>query len=211
VFLLFLGRKDDYLLQQKRLLMNSLIAFQDDCGGFYTEKSRLLAASGTSEFYDFDEFEYIIEEVVKLAFGSWNEEEQLWEEPDVKVSQSARITLRYTQRKLTLEVIDDLLDSLYKALRDLLEYKAKDSWEEEWKKIFGLEFQILQIIADISEPNNWLISRLIRWLEISSDNGLLYGDILETYQKVCTGVPEAIDALKVKISDLQAKIKEKNI
>jgi predicted NACHT family NTPase len=116
VFLLFLGRKDDYLLQQKRLLMNSLIAFQDNCGGFYTEKSRLLAASGTSEFYDFDEFEYIIEEIVKLAFGFWNEEEQIWEEPDINqtIVQLSRINLGYTQREYTLLALHDLLDTVYR-------------------------------------------------------------------------------------------------
>lgn len=219
VFLLFLGRKDDDLLQQKRLLMNRLIAFQDDCGGFYTEKSRLLAASGTREFYDFDEFEYIIEEVVKLAFGSWNEEEQIWEESDINqtIVQSARITLGYTQREYTVVALHGLLATVYTALCNVLERESIDLCDQQANqiltekpsdKIFGIWCQVLQRILDISNPNNWLIKQLIWWLNASSDNGLLYGDILETYQKVCTGVPEAIDALKVKISGLQATISE---
>ena len=212
VFLLLLGRKDDGLLQQKRLLMSRLITFQDNCGGFYSEKSRLLAAEGTGEFYNFDEVEDIIEEVVKLAFGYWNEEEQLWLEFDTSVSQLARITLRHTQRECTLVKLDSLLTTLYKALSDLLQYKSTDLWEEEGNgnKILGLEFQILQIIADISVADDWLSSRLIWWLQNCSNDGLIHGDILEAYQKVCTGVPEAIEALKVKISDMRVEIAEKN-
>ena len=211
VFLLFLGKRDNELLEQKRLLMNGLVTFKDDCEGFYTERSRLLAAEGTSEFYDFDKVEDVIEKVVESAFGYWNQEEQLWQEFDISVSQLSQITLRHTQRERTLFKIDDLLGTLYGALRDLWQHRNTEPWRERFNKVFNIEFQVIRIIADISVPDNWhswLVSQLINWLTISSNEVLLDGEILEIYQKVCTGIPEAIEAVEVKISGLRTKISE---
>lgn len=198
VFLLWLGRSDNTLLSEKQLLMSNLFNFnKDGCDGIYIQHSQFLVGEGTREFYNFDEAGKVIDNLIGQAFGCWNKTEKQWQEFSYDTSSSAIRILTCSHKFLTLEKLYDLHDQLINALQNVD--------KEAFKSLFIKEFPILQIIADISEPSEWLVSRLIHWLEISTNDGLLHGDILDTYQKVCTSVPKAIRAVEVKISDLQAK------
>ena len=203
VFLLWLGRSDNTLLSEKQLLMSNLFNFnKDGCDGIYIQHSQFLVGEGTREFYNFDEAGKVIDNLIGQAFGCWNNTEKQWQEFSYDTSSSAIRILTCSHKFLTLEKLYSFHDQLINTLGSVD--------KETFKELFAKEFLILKVIADISPPNDWLVRRLICWLEISSSNGLLHGDILEAYQKVCTGVPEAIEALKVKISDVRVEIAEKN-
>ncbi len=198
VFLLWLGKSDNTLLSEKQLLMSNLFNFnKDGCDGIYIQHSQFLVGEGTREFYNFDEAGKVIDNLIGQAFGCWNKTEKQWQEFSYDTSSSAIRILTCSHKFLTLEKLYDLHDQLINALQNVD--------KEAFNSLFIKEFPILQIIADISEPSEWLVSRLIHWLEISTNDGLLHGDILDAYQKVCTSVTKAIRAVEVKISDLQAK------
>lgn len=70
VFLLWLGRKDERLAPKKEALIKSLITFRDRCGGFYSDRAFLLAATGIAEFKDCSSANEIIHKLILRKLGS---------------------------------------------------------------------------------------------------------------------------------------------
>lgn len=72
VFLLWIGRKNESLVPEKEALINALLKFKDNCGGFYSNQAFLLAAIGISEYQDCCYSNEIINQYVNWRFGHSN-------------------------------------------------------------------------------------------------------------------------------------------
>ncbi len=90
VFLLWLGRKDETLTPKKEALIKSLITFRDSCGGFYSDRTFLLAAIGISEFRDCSFSDQIIQQLLHWKFGNFNFILRYW----ISLINPGRVTVR---------------------------------------------------------------------------------------------------------------------
>ncbi|NMG20984.1 NACHT domain-containing protein [Brasilonema bromeliae] len=69
VILLWLGREDEKLSQQKEQFIEALIKFNDGCNNFFWYRAYFLAAAGIAEFKDYPQTDAILEEIVKWTIS----------------------------------------------------------------------------------------------------------------------------------------------
>jgi len=72
VILLWLGRGEERLREQKEEFINALIKFEDRCGDFYKYRVYFIAAAGIAEFKDCSYTDEIVERVIEWKFGDLN-------------------------------------------------------------------------------------------------------------------------------------------
>jgi transcriptional regulator with XRE-family HTH domain len=215
VFLLWLGRTEDGLLSEKQALMSDLIGFQDNCGGFYTDRAFLLVAEGTSAFDDFDEIYDIIQRVVKEAFDCFNQLDHEVYFGSISSNELEKILYK-TEPCLTVEEIIDLRDNFideYKILYkhgnlSIVNDPVDDSWfdnlkKEDKERLINKEFWVVETIGNIYPQNTWVVQRLTALLGLKGYDP----SFLKAYQKHCVGVPEAITALQEEILTWEKQLK----
>jgi hypothetical protein len=79
VFLLWLGRDEEKLREQKEAFIEALVTFEDGCRRFYWYRAYFLAAAGIAEFGDCTKAEEIVAQVAEWAFGNFKVEEHKWQ------------------------------------------------------------------------------------------------------------------------------------
>jgi HEAT repeat protein/GTPase SAR1 family protein len=117
VILLWLGRGDDKL--KKEELINVLVNFEDQCGGFYKFQAYFLGASAIAELSEeYSKAREIVNEIVKWSFGYFNIEcqEQQTNVPR-QITEAAKAILPETHRSILVETLIDLLTSPNKYTR----------------------------------------------------------------------------------------------
>lgn len=77
VYLLWLGR-NDINDQQKEELIDAIYNFNDNCGNFYYFRGFLQAVIGVGEFKQSKLADKIIDELIKISFGYFDEDEDNW-------------------------------------------------------------------------------------------------------------------------------------
>ncbi|MBN4005564.1 MAG: HEAT repeat domain-containing protein [Nostoc sp. LPT] len=68
--LLWLGREEENLKQQKQQFFDALVSFKDGCQKFYKERAYFLAAAGIVEFRDYFKADEIVTQIVKWTIDS---------------------------------------------------------------------------------------------------------------------------------------------
>ncbi len=72
VILLWLGRGEERLSEQKEEFINALVKFEDRCGDFYKYRAYFIAAAGIAEFKDCSYTDEIVERVIEWKVGDLN-------------------------------------------------------------------------------------------------------------------------------------------
>ncbi|MBD0301886.1 MAG: NACHT domain-containing NTPase, partial [Tolypothrix sp. T3-bin4] len=105
--LLWLGRPEENLKQQKQQFIDALVNFKDGCGkwnredidkGFYEYRAYFLVAVGIAEFKDYSRADEIVAQMVKWGFGYFNTKKQEWIQFPYVIEEEARTTLQQTDR-----------------------------------------------------------------------------------------------------------------
>ncbi len=98
VFLLWMGRTD-IPTTDKEAFMQALIAFEDECGGFYSYRAYFLAAAGLAEFPQCSKAETILTQLLEWRFGS----------VPVFLCEGARVALLQTDRTLAIATLEHFI------------------------------------------------------------------------------------------------------
>jgi HEAT repeat protein/energy-coupling factor transporter ATP-binding protein EcfA2 len=98
--LLWLGREEENLKQQKQQFIDALVNFKDGSKGFYEYRAYFLAAAGIAEFKDYSKADKIVAQIVKwkIEGGSLIEKE-------------ATLALQQTDRTKAIATLVQLLQS----------------------------------------------------------------------------------------------------
>ncbi|CBN54278.1 MULTISPECIES: NACHT domain-containing protein [Kamptonema] len=107
IILLWLGRKD-VRDEEKEELIQTLIDFEDGCNDFYTFRAYFLAAAGISEFNS-GKSEEIVNQIVRLVSGYFNEENQEWMIYLAPIKETATQVLKETDRGKAIASLVNLL------------------------------------------------------------------------------------------------------
>jgi hypothetical protein len=108
--LLWLGREEENLKQQKQQFINALVNFKDGCGkwnrkdvvkGFYEYRAYFLAAAGITEFKDCSKADDIVDQIVKWTIYNYLS----------SITWEARLALQQTDRTKAIAALVELLQS----------------------------------------------------------------------------------------------------
>ncbi|MEH2070715.1 MAG: HEAT repeat domain-containing protein [Nostoc sp.] len=153
--LLWLGREEENLKQQKQQFINALVSFKDGCGkwnkryvdkGFYEYRAYFLATVGIAEFRDYSRADEIVAQIVKWGFGYFNTKKQEWIQFPYVIKEEARTTLQQTDRT--------------KAITGLVEL-IRTSQSEETRE------QAVSILGEIGKDNATAITVLVELIRTS--------------------------------------------
>ncbi|MBN3898951.1 MAG: HEAT repeat domain-containing protein [Nostoc sp. NOS(2021)] len=162
--LLWLGREEENLKQQKQQFIDALVNFKDGCGkwnredvdkGFYEYRAYFLAAAGIAEFRDDSRADEIVKQIVKWGFGYFNSKKQNWIKFSSLIEEKARLTLQHTDRIKAITALVQLLQS--KDVDDYTRYQVADSLG---KIGTGNEFAITGLVQLLQSTN---VSDSTRW------------------------------------------------
>jgi len=116
--LLWLGRKEENLKQQKQEFIDALVNFKDGRGkwnrvdvhkGFYEYRTYFLAAAGIAEFRGYSKADEIVAQIVKWGFGYFNIKEQEWHTFGKQIEENAKAVLVETDRKKAIAALKELI------------------------------------------------------------------------------------------------------
>ncbi|MEA5564063.1 NACHT domain-containing protein [Anabaena sp. UHCC 0399] len=117
--LLWLGREEENIKQQKQQFIDALVNFKDGCGkwnrkdididkGFYEYRAYFLAAVGIAEFREYSRADEIVAQIIKWGFG-YLSKRQKWVTFIYPIQEKARATIQETERT---KAIDGLVESI---------------------------------------------------------------------------------------------------
>ena len=109
--LLWLGREEEHLKQQKQEFIDALVNFEDGCKGFYKYRAYFLAAAGIAEFRGYSKTDKIVAQIVKCGFGYFNTKKQNWTKFPNLIQKEARSALRQTNQTKAIAALVQLLQS----------------------------------------------------------------------------------------------------
>ncbi|WP_375472299.1 NACHT domain-containing protein, partial [uncultured Nostoc sp.] len=98
--LLWLGREEENLKQQKQEFIDALVNFKDGCRKFYEYRAYFLAAAGIVEFRDYFRADQIVTQIVKWTIDSRS-----------SIKEEARSALQQTDRTKAIAALVQLLQS----------------------------------------------------------------------------------------------------
>ncbi|MBF2006529.1 MAG: hypothetical protein IGS49_13950 [Chlorogloeopsis fritschii C42_A2020_084] len=114
--LLWLGREEENLKQQKQQFIDALVNFKDECWnlddfykGFYEYRAYFLAAAGIAEFRDDSRADEIIAQIIKWCFGHFYTKKQEWIQFPYPIQKEAKSALQQTDRKKAIAALVQLL------------------------------------------------------------------------------------------------------
>ncbi|MBD2458857.1 HEAT repeat domain-containing protein [Nostoc sp. FACHB-87] len=117
--LLWLGREEQQLKQQKQEFIDALVSFKDGCGkwnrkdvdkGFYEYRAYFLAAVGIAEFKDCSQADEIVAQIIKWDFG-YSSKKQNWVKFLKPIQYEARSALQETERIRAVAPLEQVLQS----------------------------------------------------------------------------------------------------
>ncbi|MEH1869518.1 MAG: HEAT repeat domain-containing protein [Nostoc sp.] len=163
--LLWLGRPEAELKQQKQEFIDALVNFQDGCGkfmgfigkGFYEYRAYFLAAAGIAEFRDCSRADEIIAQIVKWKF------------------KGARLALQQTDRAKAIATLVELL----------LSNQGGSS----------IRSQAAESLGQIATGNENAIATLVELLQPNLGGGSIGNQAAESLGKIAIGNEFAIKAL----------------
>jgi HEAT repeats len=118
VILLWLGREEENLKQQKQQFIDALVNFKDGCAkwnredvdkGFYEYRAYFLAAAGIAEFIYYSRSDEIVAKIVKWGFGYFNTKKQEWIIFANAIGNEAKSALQQTDRTKAIKTLEKLL------------------------------------------------------------------------------------------------------
>ncbi|MBD2494698.1 HEAT repeat domain-containing protein [Nostoc sp. FACHB-280] len=138
VILLWLGREEENIKQQKQKFINALVNFKDGCGkwnsknvdkGFYEYRAYFLAAVGIAEFREYSRADEIVAQILKWGFG-YSTEKQNWVEFLRPISNEARAALLQTERIKAIKALEKQLQLKNLPNKSRRNYAAAESlWQ----------------------------------------------------------------------------------
>ncbi len=222
--LLWLGRPEDKLRQQKESFIKALVEFDDGCGewlsqaqvdeGFYEYQAYFLAAAGIAEFGSCSRADEIVKQIVQWSFGYVDEEGKKHRFLYL-IQEGAQEALQETERTKAIARLVTLLNSTEDEYIPLL---ATRSLEEigtgnetviaRLVELLGstrdksIKMQAAESLGKIDPGNETAIAALVELLESTQDE---YEDYIEYYEfcqnvvdtlrEIGTGNETAIEAL----------------
>jgi hypothetical protein len=148
VILLWLGRDEEELREQKEEFIKMLVGFEDGCVDFYNYRAYFLAAVGISEFKNCSLADAIVEQIIKWSFGCFNIEEQRWRTFMEPIEEKARITLSETDCSRAIKGLLDLLSTI----------------EDE-----SIHWRIAEILVKLGTGKHQVIYELVQRLAITEN------------------------------------------
>ncbi len=112
--LLWLGREEENLKQQKQQFIDALVNFKDGCRKFYEYRAYFLAAVGIAEFRNYKKADDIVEQIVKWEINGRS-----------LIREEAKSALQQTDRTKAIAALVQLLQST--TVDDSTRWKAADS------------------------------------------------------------------------------------
>ncbi|MEH2296849.1 NACHT domain-containing protein [Nostoc sp.] len=127
--LLWLGREEENLKQQKQEFIDALVNFKDGCSqwnrkdvgfyeyhasdkGFYEYHAYSLASVGIAEFNDCSKADEIVKQIVKWGFGYFDTIQQEWiQQLSYRFTDEIKSILQQTHRKKAIAALVQLLQS----------------------------------------------------------------------------------------------------
>jgi hypothetical protein len=213
VIWLWLGRESILEIHKIRLI-KKLLNFQDGCGGFYQHECYFIAAIGLAEFKQVDKqlTTTIINQLILLAFGFYNLENQQWEvysNCKTNIRQKAREALLNTNVGMVVIILNQWLEKYYLARFNIV---------DENRATFGAYLEQFCVFLLILNSGNEIVGKILTniWLQdqlkkdlISEDiNAMLeYSDLfVELYPEKKTTKPQK--KLRDEQNDLKLLIQE---
>jgi energy-coupling factor transporter ATP-binding protein EcfA2 len=216
--LLWLGREEENLKQQKQQFIDALVNFKDGCGkwnrenvnkGFYEYRAYFLAAAGMAEFPGYFRANEIVAQIVKWGFGYLNKKQEWISFPKV-IQEEARSTLQQINRTKAIAALVQLLQS--NNLDNHTRWLVAESLGEIGT---GNEFAIaalvqllqsnnldnftLRLVAsslgEIGTGNEIAINALVQLLQSNNLDDDTLRQVAESLGKIGTGNENAINAL----------------
>ncbi|WP_181852832.1 HEAT repeat domain-containing protein [Nostoc sp. ATCC 53789] len=118
--LLWLGREEENLKNQKQQFMDSLVIFKDECGklnrkdvaikGFYEYRAYFLAAAGIAEFRGYSRANEIVTQIVKWNCGCFNKQNS-WKSFFKPIEEETRSALQQINHTTEITAFVQLLQS----------------------------------------------------------------------------------------------------
>ncbi|AFZ23007.1 putative NTPase (NACHT family) [Cylindrospermum stagnale PCC 7417] len=145
VILLWLGR-DNVNKDEKENFIKRMVEFKDGCEGFYLFSGIFMSAASLAEFRDFQDFNFpdrIIEYIVKLAFGYYDDKQYCCHRNLPILTQKAWSVIQDTDRSKAIEHITKLLSAHMDILKELFPV-------EEELIIPGYDGALLNFIEEVS-------------------------------------------------------------
>ncbi|MDJ0593297.1 MAG: HEAT repeat domain-containing protein, partial [Pleurocapsa sp. MO_226.B13] len=180
--LLWLGRPEDKLRQQKESFIKALVDFEDGCGewlsqaqvdkGFYEYQAYFLAAAGIAEFRDCSRADEIVEQIVKWDIGYLDEKGER-QKFLYLIQKGAQEALQETERTRAIAALVKLLGST----------------EDEYTRIRAAES-----LVNIGTGNERAIARLVELLGSTQDADTRW-QAAKSLGKIDPGNETAITAL----------------
>ncbi|MGJ5632604.1 HEAT repeat domain-containing protein, partial [Nostoc sp. CALU 1950] len=182
--LLWLGREEENIKQQKQLFIDALVNFKDGCGkwnredvdkGFYEYRAYFLAGAGIAEFRDDSRADDIVEEIVKWGFGYFNTKKQNWIKFSSRIEEEARLQLQHIDRIKAIA-----------ALLQLLQSKDVDDSTRRWAA---------DSLGEIGTGNEIAIAALVQLLQSKDVDDFTRWQAASSLGRIATGNKFAIAAL----------------
>ncbi|MCF4966770.1 HEAT repeat domain-containing protein [Nostoc sp. CMAA1605] len=205
--LLWLGRPEDNLKQQKQQFIDALVNFQDVCGkfvafvgkGFYEYRAYFLAAAGIVEFKDYSKAKEIVTQIFKWTINS---EGLIQEEAKSALQQTDRIKaiaalvqmlqskdVDYSTREQAAESLEEIgtgNPDAIAALKQLLHSKDVD---KDTRRLAAYS------LREIDPGNPDEIAALVQLLRSKDVDYFTREQTAESLEKIGTGNPDKIAAL----------------
>ncbi|MEM9214968.1 MAG: NACHT domain-containing protein [Cyanobacteria bacterium P01_F01_bin.150] len=193
VFLRWLGRAD-IANDDKCALLDSLIQFEDQAGGFFAQRAYFLAARGLAEFPDYPQAEALARQLVQWGFSA--------DDVPVPIREGARRALAQTDQGWAIAVIKAFLDqSTHTFERWTAAYSLGKNYEPgNSKAIATLE----TIIEEINNPH--LQMNVARGLGVIDPRN---AKAIDTLMALLSG-PKAVTQLSVEQSSAEQSSAEQS-
>jgi HEAT repeat protein len=108
VILLWLGRQEEELREQKEQFIHALVEFEDECNNFYWYQASFLAALGIAEFRHCSLTDELIALIVEFGFGFFEIELQEWMTFNEPIAQIARTLILETDSQKVIAALVNL-------------------------------------------------------------------------------------------------------
>ncbi|MFN6496151.1 MAG: HEAT repeat domain-containing protein [Nostoc sp. DedQUE01] len=180
--LLWLGREEENLKQQKQQFIDALVNFKDECWnldnfykGFYEYRAYFLAAAGIAEFKDDSRADEIIAQIIKWCFGYFYTKKQEWIQFPYPIQKEAKLALQQIDRKKAIAALVQLLQS-----NDVPRY---------------IRFEVEKSLVEIGTSNEMAIAALVQSLQSNDVDNENHNSAAYSLGEIGTSNEMAIAAL----------------
>ncbi len=173
VILLWLGREDEKLREQKEKFIQALVELADGCDNFYQYRAYFLAAAGIAEFGNCSRADEIVVQIVKWGCGYFDIKKQKGVSFIEPLAKGARAVLIETEHTKAIIGLEDLI---------------KNSQNQDALRLAA------ESLGKIDSGNPTVIEALEDLIQNSEDE-YIYQDAAESLGKIDKGNPTAIEAI----------------